>query len=103
MELATIGQRVEGVYEGTAPIAGNHAISIGAPIIRNQNNSELYIELPHQNIASLDTSNSQIKLKLQSANKAAAEKALQEKIKKNPAYGLGPGDCPPNQSCADKK
>ena len=72
LELATIGQRVEGVYEGTAPIAGNHAISIGAPIIRNQNNSELYIELPHQNIASLDTSNSQIKLKLQSANKAAS-------------------------------
>ncbi len=41
--------------------------------------------------------------KQEAANKAAAEKALQEKIKKNPAYGLGPGDCPPNQSCADQK
>jgi hypothetical protein len=48
---------VLGIYSGTI-VEGNHSVTIGAPIIRNQGAGYLYAQLPDSNISSVNLSDS---------------------------------------------
>ena len=58
LTIAAITPDVSGVYLGSVVNGTNIAITIGAPIIRNQDSGYLYAELPDSNISSVNLSDS---------------------------------------------
>lgn len=56
---------VSNVCEGSLPSTGQYDVSIGSPIIRNNNQGFLYAELPDKNIASVNLSGSNLSISSQ--------------------------------------
>ena len=71
IDLEPIGSAVAGVYNNAIGADGSYSIKIGAPIIRNPDEGQLYARLPHDNIATVDTNDSNIMIRLQSNDVAA--------------------------------
>ena len=65
LTIAAITPDVSGVYVGSVVNGTNIPITIGAPIIRNQDSGYLYAELPDLNISSVNLSNSLLNVSAQ--------------------------------------
>jgi hypothetical protein len=76
LNLAGIGSTVSGVYEGSVVDGTYSNIRIAAPILRNVEDGYLYTELPHENIESIDTNDSQVSIRLQSNAQGSSSNAV---------------------------
>ena len=76
LTIAAITPDVSGVYVGSVVNGTNIPITIGAPIIRNQDSGYLYAELPNSNISSVNLSNSLLNVSAQLTGKNIAATSL---------------------------
>lgn len=66
MSVVALGASVSGICDRTLPsTTSEYTISIGAPIIRNENSGYLYAQLPEKNISSVDLSDSNLSISAQ--------------------------------------